>query len=144
MTILDTDIAWAAGFIDGEGCLTLVKKRNGLQVVLNVSQVELAPLYKLKDLFGGSIQKHGKETDKWRAAYMWVITGINAASVIKLIRPYLLVKNKQADILMIYQELVVDTQKKNQYVLGNNDEDTIKVFKAEITKLNKRGPGIVA
>jgi hypothetical protein len=59
-----TDLAWAAGIVDGEGCI-YVHKRKG--------------------------------TRKNSILYMWRVTSLNAANVLKLMHPYLVTKQKEAE-----------------------------------------------
>lgn len=96
------DIAWAAGFLDGEGCFRPYRKQrtNGIQWSTNISagQTRPAPIWKLHDLFGGGISRHiSKNADYWR------VTGAENASVLlsRLI-PFLTVKQSEARVLAEY------------------------------------------
>lgn len=97
------DIAWAAGFIDGEGCITITKSSRDSRwhiysVCLSVTQREREPLDKLSELFGGKValRKSGKFT-----YYNWRLFGANAGKTIAIVRPYLHTnKRQQADIVV--------------------------------------------
>lgn len=100
-----TDLAWAAGFIDGEGCIQLVRSGRGMRAhVLRVSvpQVHRAPLDRLAAMFGGGV--HAKQTTnpRHRQQHVWEITSHHAASMLRAIRPYLMVKAAEADLAVIY------------------------------------------
>lgn len=67
------DIAWAAGFIEGEGSIHC----SGCEQ-LRATQVELGPLEKLQRLFGGSIRHHSRRTSVW-SVYGWRARGVMLA-----------------------------------------------------------------
>lgn len=50
------DIHWLAGFYEGEGCCTIDNKT----VAIQISQKQLWPLTKIRDLFGGKIYSTDK------------------------------------------------------------------------------------
>src|SRR5262245_15378717 len=83
--LADTDIAWAAGFLEGEGHFS----GDGRSPQVEATQNNSSPLLKLRELFGGSVrpdywlQRRDKETYIWRAC------GSNARRCIDLIYPYL-------------------------------------------------------
>lgn len=99
------DVAWAAGFVDGEGCLTPtrsssyessegVKHRRYLR--LDVSQKNKDLLVKLRDIFGvGSIQ-YTKPRPGSSECHRWVCNGRAAFHVANLLWPYL-GEQKKAD-----------------------------------------------
>lgn len=71
------DIAWAAGFLEGEGCFHPARQK------ITAAQVQLHPLEKLRDLFGGSIKKYGpygssKHTNPY---YLWALCGSKCAGL---------------------------------------------------------------
>lgn len=95
----DTDLAWAAGFIDGEGCIGAYT--NGLRsyhvLSLAVSQKYRQPLERLVELFGGTIRvKHNpKDVFEWRMG------GDRAAGILAQLIPYLRTNKKGQAILAI-------------------------------------------
>src|SRR5262252_6649280 len=97
-------IAWAAGFIDGEGCIGIYANasRDGRPVYrlsLTASQHgNDAPLERLLSLFGGSIT----QIQQGKAAY-WGVTSKKAADAIREMLPYLTVKRKQAELALEFQ-----------------------------------------
>ena len=87
------DIAWAAGFFDGEGC---VRFRNNKCQFIKWSQKEVEALSRLKRLFGiGSIRK---STSANRSTYLheYFLFGRDAVIVLALMLPYLTVKREKA------------------------------------------------
>jgi hypothetical protein len=105
-----TDAAWAAGFIDGEGSIRIRilrgNRNTSYGLALTASQVQRAPLDKLQQLFGGAISlKHPSVRQGPNAApyYTWMVTGHTAAMAISTLRPYLLVKGEQAVLGLEFQ-----------------------------------------
>ena len=110
----EVDIAWAAGFIDGEGCIQISKSKDKkdkdrLQFSLRVTvvQVDTRPLEFLQSLFGGHIhddssrlKKERAKEGKWRPCKKWAIHGLDAYAFLVLIRPYLKTKKEQADLVL--------------------------------------------
>lgn len=93
--LIPTDVAWAAGFIDGEGCIAIARYTLRLQV----NQVDPAPLIKLRELFGGAIhQQQVLRNSRKRVLWSWAVGARNALYVLEAIRPYLTTKAIQADL----------------------------------------------
>lgn len=110
-----TDIAWAAGIIDGEGCITIYGRpgrvsKKGVRataLILNVTNTDPRMLVKLRFMFGGNLQKcGGKRRPNQRPCFAWMITGKPCAKVLRMVQPYLVVKREQADIGIAYGETI--------------------------------------
>lgn len=101
---LDTEIAYAAGFFDGEGSIVIARQCRGLvarrqhQLVISVSQMRNRwPLDTLARLFGGTVSQHTRGEYRWR-----VVSG-KAAEALDQMLPYLLVKRGQAVAALDFQ-----------------------------------------
>lgn len=105
---LETDYAWAAGFIDADGFIGLPKarhtgnKRDYYTVRISVSQVKPKPLKELVSLFGGSVRK---QSDKRGHHYNWVIYAETATKALTSMLPYFKHKKAQAKICLRVQSL---------------------------------------
>lgn len=86
------DIAWAAGFIEGEGHF---RPRSQVTAV----QVDTEPLYKMQALFGGSITVHTRQGNPrgWQASWTWRTSGARARGVALTLYP-LLSARRQAQV----------------------------------------------
>lgn len=82
-------IAWAAGFLEGEGCFRMQRSRSsktgrvtGHSIVILATQVQREPLARLAGLFGGSLhcQEH-RPNPNWQPLWRWVLTGHRAAGL---------------------------------------------------------------
>ena len=99
------DLAYIAGIFDGEGCIRLSVNKNGPQITVYISNNNLELLEWLKTTIGaGSIQLSRKaEPEKnHKANYRYTIASKLAVSLCKLIRPFLIVKASQVDVILAY------------------------------------------
>lgn len=142
---LKTNLAWAAGFLDGEGCLSFSRAKNSPHYCgyVSISQTEKAPLQFLMDAFGGSMRQvkmNGNRKDYWH----WVLASRKAERFLRLVSPYLRVKRERAEIFLEYQKLI---RAKSGYLQGANtntplSENELSSRSALILRmksLNKRG-----
>lgn len=90
----DTDYAWAAGFIDGEGHFGCRKTKFGTyQISIQVHQKGREPLDRLQAIFGGKVYITGRE-----GIYKWSIQKAETVQdAVSKLWPYLTeVKRQQA------------------------------------------------
>ena len=94
------DVIWAAGFFDGEGCISIQRqvRPGGVYFYLGVSvyQNDFRPLLEFSELFGGAIYPE-KNAQKWRAS------GRDAAEALNMMLPYMRVKKEQALVAIDFQ-----------------------------------------
>lgn len=105
----DLDLAWAAGFFDGEGCISIptrVRSRNrhGYTLSLYVGQVDPSPLRRFQSLFGGTVVTKKSGPFARRTMFMWRITGSTAFAALRQLHPYLTVKRSQADLALEFKD----------------------------------------
>lgn len=92
------EIAWAAGFIEGEGHFK-VEKSYGVSII--VAQVNREPLEKLQTLFGGTI-KTIQARPGHQQYHVWKRHGLSAAAIAELLYPWLSrLRQSQVDALLI-------------------------------------------
>ena len=88
------DLAWAAGFLDGEGCFDFSKGHGNFRI--QCSQVVKRPLIKLKAVFGGRVYgPYGPYRNNKQRYFQWNICGSVAEAAAKAMLPYYLVKRAQ-------------------------------------------------
>lgn len=89
------DIAWAAGFIEGEGSF----KKHARSYRIVCGQNDREPLDRLSALFGGSIRlQHRMYRGEPRPIFVWEVYGEKAGRAIDLIYPFLSARRReQAD-----------------------------------------------
>ena len=102
----EVEYAWAAGFLDGEGCFFLTRKGQGCDETtrtagVHASQMRKTPLEKLSFIFGGEVRIM-RINDKGNAIYQWTRTGTTAIPVIEALLPYLIGKRDEAEAVLDY------------------------------------------
>lgn len=107
----DVDKAWAAGFFDGEGSISIRTLRQNGHVYrglyIRVAQVDRTPLDRLVTIFGVGVTRLYRRHDDRRAPYHdWYTAGISAAGVLEQMLPYLTVKRTRALLAIEFQQLV--------------------------------------
>ena len=103
-----TDLAYLAGVIDSDGCISIQKYSNCRAYRLNlvVVQRDMPLIEYLYNTFEGSVNMVSTARKNGRDFYLrWMITDHRAIEILKAIRPYMRLKTKQADIaFMLYEE----------------------------------------
>lgn len=105
----EVDIAWAAGFFDGEGCIHVhIRKarehRRGYsyQLTTTAAQITPIPLDKLKAIFGGKVYTLNSTGPNRRICYQWYLGGRSAIEFLRTVLPYLTVKHDEAMLAIQY------------------------------------------
>lgn len=102
-------VIWAAGFVDGEGCISISSNYGGrrsrsLALRLCVAQVDRRPVDILAALFTGSILSHIPKPPR-RKYYQWAITSRKALSALIELEPFLINKREQAQLAIEFQNM---------------------------------------
>lgn len=131
------DVAYAAGFFDGEGCISISK--NGA-VDVRITNTAKNVLVRLQSIFGGTITNRTQKVNKTQYAYSFY--GDNAISFIKTIKPYLIDKLPQADAILEYYDLrnSIEVIRKPgiKGSFSNPDREIlVEVFRDILTELKK-------
>lgn len=111
----ETDLAWAAGFLDGEGWLGCPRRKprskNGFGtnfVTVAASQTVDDPLIKLQGMFGGNLQ-HLRNAGSVKIdpgyIYRWTLVG-SVVEPLTALLPYFVVKRSQALVCLELAERI--------------------------------------
>lgn len=94
-----TDYAWAAGFFDGEGCVSLHTQRTFTVLRLVLVQKDIRPLEHFKAIFESS-ERIGttRRADRKHTYYRLTYSGDRAADVLQKMLPYLTLKREVAQV----------------------------------------------
>lgn len=107
-------IAWAAGFIDGEGCLHITKQkykspRTGEVKTthtfkIHIAQVNLEVLERIKNVLGvhANIHKIKRNIRSNRQAYTLNYTGKHAYKAMNMVMPFLVRKRPEAEAVNLF------------------------------------------
>jgi hypothetical protein len=138
--------AYAAGLIDGEGCITISQCGGGrwfaVRIDVGMSAKALPLLERMQKRYGGSIRKTRARSRKWEAAFAWGIFGFKAASFLALMLPSLVLKEKQARLALRLQEIIDGLEKRaNGNAIWTDDaRRRATMIHAAVKKLNAKGP----
>ena len=107
------ELAWLAGFFDGEGCIAVCDSwrkckdrktdRYSTTILLTVRQCDPAPLNKIAEIteVGRVGDRKIKLKPNWRKQYQWQVGGNKQVrSILEAIRPYTVQKSQQIDIAL--------------------------------------------
>lgn len=109
-------LAWAAGFIDGDGFITVQDQERPVNgkayrrqcIRVGCCQALEKPLKELQQLFGGSIRIKNcgpnRERYKRKTQYIWTISTCIAATALKEMLPFLVHKKEVALLALDLQE----------------------------------------
>lgn len=111
----ETDKAWIAGFIDGEGSLTIAKQIRkdrpspAYRAQVSASNTDTSPLEFIHSLYGGSLYKGkpyqvGVNGKPWRPSWQWYCKVSRQKEFLLDILPYLQSKRGQAEVLLEFIE----------------------------------------
>jgi len=134
-----TEAAYLAGLVDGEGYIGLlqVKRKRGRRssfagrVVIGMCWEGLKDVRELVGCGKVWFKKHAnpKHNDQW----VWSLTGNHCRALLPVIRPYLKVKARQADLLLDYLHLADHRNRSEEY------RDAVMSLYEELRVLNTRG-----
>ena len=85
-------VAWAAGFLEGEGSFHVWRRKNGQYPRVKASQNEREPLERLVTIFGGTInvERHaGSDRPNRKTIWYWSLTGKKAVPVMEAVLPFM-------------------------------------------------------
>jgi hypothetical protein len=102
--MIETDLAYAAGLFDGEGCISINRVKparnpnlkDGFQLRCSISITDEPIMDWFQELFGGYVmfRQRTRAQDYWQ----WVVTSNNAYNFLETMEPYLRLKKQQAQI----------------------------------------------
>lgn len=102
---ITTEIAYIAGFFDGEGCVRIKKANQGgnsYYLIAHITNTNPVILKKVQDLFGGNTRLQEKGRNK--PIYNWYITSSEANDFLKTLQPFLIEKKSQAELGIKFHE----------------------------------------
>lgn len=140
-------LPYVAGLVDGEGCISIhVNRTRSLQfanqmprVVMQacVSNCHRPVLELLKTQFGGKIHKHhDKYNPRARDSFRWLVSEQQACKFIRKVYRWLVIKKKQADLLLELGKLKARNGRKR---LSKASVECRLELAKKCGELNKRG-----
>jgi len=104
-------LSMLASFVDGEGAISIGKRKfpsgdSYYSQRLFIGNTDIRLIEWLIENFGGSYPKAKNRGENRKDMYQWVLSGYNSYKLIKKIRPYLILKQEQADCAIELYEKV--------------------------------------
>jgi len=92
-----TDLAWAAGIIEGEGCISINKTRSGdgyrWKLRLRVVNANPHMVLKMQELFGGRVRTRKIKRKGCAKNFVWSASSGIASKVLNMVKPWLYTKS---------------------------------------------------
>ena len=118
----ETDAAWLAGYIDGDGCICLSKRwsKSARSPELAADSCDIELLERVKALAGGYInKKSNRKVASHREGWHWRLHGsLQVVAVLKQLLPYLTCADKAARAKMLVEEWASCTPRNGCYTIA--------------------------
>lgn len=116
---ITTDIAYIAGFFDGEGCIRIKRASQGgnsyyIWVAITNSNKEILNL--VVGIFGGTVRQAERTVNK--VIYHYLITSSEAVDMLRVLLSFLKEKRRQAELAILFhqsKEQLSREEKQNYY-----------------------------
>lgn len=147
----ETDLAWAAGIIDGEGAVSMSRARAGVnrrvtesfQVRVNVKMTHEPTIRRLYEIFGGVFKPGGKvrNPEKHKATYEWYVGDLKAAEALRRIVPYTVTKRDQVLLVLEYRERCCSVRHLGRGATCSSElVELRRAYFGRLRELNRKGP----
>lgn len=143
------DLAYIAGFMDGEGTIGMKREQRrsvsggySYQAYITAANTDPVVIEWLYSLFGGNIRKRpinpGFSSPNAKPhLYVWAVGAKTAVAICELLLPYLRMKRRQAEILL---EACGDARRRSGRVgFPQEHWDCLEQARQQLKELNQRG-----
>lgn len=114
------ELAWAAGFYDGEGCTSVHRTNGNHNLRISIQQIDPRPLQRfLNAIEGGNLggpYKSPSRKTSWSAQWHYYLTGVKALGALGKLWPYLS-EPKQEQILYIANQMELATEQMTRCII---------------------------
>ena len=129
------EIAYLAGFFDGEGCVQIVAPHRTslflLQLSVNNTRREVLSIFRKR--WGGSIVGPHNRGLNHKPAFTWKVDARHAEKVLRDLFPFLILKRRQAEVGLKFRELF-----QSDNILPRGNADPKKFYKKRFRIMKKR------
>lgn len=108
------DLAYMAGLVDGEGCITGTYKTRWPQARVQVSNKQKILVDWCQEIFGGYIYTKTPKKLEHAITYEWSCPAEYIIPFLKLIIPHLKIKKQQAYLCMALRHGIIQQQKRER------------------------------
>ncbi len=135
----ETQIAYLAGIIDGEGCFHIARpggKTHTLRLfVMNTHKPLIDYLY---NTYGGFQYSRKKENSTWKIRHEWFVDRGNLDEILPKLAPYLINKREHLDIVIEFRKTFPKVR--NYHKIPDELVAIREDCHRRIKILNKKGP----
>ena len=140
--LLETDKAYIAAFIDGEGTIGLSRQAGrevGYCPVVRIANTYKDILHWHQEITGyGSLSPQSRGNKKHKAGWIWFLRVEEMREFLIAILPFLRIKDQQARLLLEFLDLPVRLSRYDE--LSTDTMRTQHVLYSVMADLNKKGP----
>lgn len=131
--------AYVAGFLDGDGYISLEKTRDWRVPVVSFSNADREILDQIMDVYGGKIYTHVRQNEKWSLGHNLKMVGGTALKLLEDVQPYLLHSKKKERCALILRDYKRLTPRNGKYTEQQKKEK--RIFENEVMSIQMRGAG---
>lgn len=144
--MIETERAYLAAAIDGEGCITFKTRRTSrtpwlYDVRVYITNTNLQWLQWIQSVLGvGRIHKNGRPSSvRCKVGYRYCVDAKIAIAVLREVRPYLRIKGPQADLAIAYSPVEQGTCGSGRGSMSDDAREQRTNAWFKMKALNKRG-----
>jgi hypothetical protein len=133
----EAEIAYLAGIIDGEGCIYVWMHKDTKRVSLHVTirMTDENVIKWIHERFEGRYSSHARKRPNWKPLYEVRWIGRYGKNLLRVVRPYLIGKRKQAELALEWPVL----SQHDWHKLPSWCEGKRETIRQELCKLNRKG-----
>lgn len=138
----ETDKAYIAGILDGEGCITVYLYPSGsIKPQVMIANTNLPLLQWIQSFYGGAISKHTNYNENAKQCYRLQLFGFRALPILRDSYKYLRIKKLQADMLLSVPRFLKleETKGKHGKLLTEEERINNRAFVVKMRALNQQG-----
>ena len=136
------EVAYLAGIIDGEGCIGLAwRTKKYVTPTLQVGNTNYDLIEWLVGITGSCyFVPERRDKPNWKDRYLWRCAGMQARELIRMTYPFLIVKKRQARVVLkLHEDVGVGLGKSTWRRFTEEDFIRIKRAKEKVSALNQGG-----
>lgn len=103
MPLTDTQLAYTAGIVDGEGCISVHRQKRSHTIRVHVTNTNADLIARLLDWFGGHVYASIRKNPRHKDAFVWEVSALQAGIFLQQILPFLFLKRAQAEVVLELQ-----------------------------------------